>query len=51
VVQWFCETVAEAVKVEFDRYIAAGDLQKTIQRLERIRAASDAQGGFMGMGL
>jgi len=51
VVRWLSETVAQAVKVEFDRYIAAGDLEKTIQRQQRIRAESDAQGGFMGMDL
>ena len=48
VVDWFAETVCEAVKVEFDRFIAAGDLQKTIERLEQLQAASDAQGGFLG---
>lgn len=51
VVDWFAETVCEAVKVEFDRYIAAGDLDKTIRRLEELRATSDAQGGFLGIGL
>lgn len=50
-VAWFRETVNHAVVVEFDRYIAAGDLQKTITRLEKLQAASDAQGGFVGMGL
>ena len=45
------ETVAHAVRVEFDRYIAAGDLQKTLERMEKIRAESNALGGFMGMGL
>jgi hypothetical protein len=45
------ETVAHAVRVEFDRYIAAGDLHKTLQRMEQIRAESDALGGFVGMGL
>jgi hypothetical protein len=48
VVDWFAESVREAVKVEFDRFIAAGDLDKTIQRLQRLQAASDAQGGFLG---
>ena len=51
VTDWFADTVREAVKVEFDRFIAAGDLDKTIQRLEELRAASDAQGGFLGLGL
>lgn len=49
VVQWFKETVPHAVLAEFDRYIAAGDLEQTKQRLEKIRAASDESGGFVGM--
>jgi hypothetical protein len=48
VVDWFVETVREAVRVEFDRFIAAGDLQKTIERLHQLQATSDAQGGFLG---
>ncbi len=48
VVEWFGETVREAVKVEFDRFIAAGDLGRTMERLRQIEAASDAQGGFLG---
>jgi hypothetical protein len=51
VVEWFKETVAEAVKIEFDRYIQAGDLQKTVERIERLQAESAAHGGFLGMGL
>jgi hypothetical protein len=51
IVEWFKETVAEAVKVEFDRYIEAGGLQKTIERIERLQAESAAHGGFLGMGL
>jgi uncharacterized protein (UPF0335 family) len=43
--------VRQAVRVEFDRYIAAGDLRRTIDRIERCRAESDARGGFLGMGL
>ena len=48
VVAWFADTVREAVKVEFDRFIAAGDLHKTIQRMQQLQANSDAQGGFLG---
>jgi hypothetical protein len=48
IVAWFGESVREAVKVEFDRFIAAGDLDKTVQRLQQIQAASDARGGFLG---
>ena len=50
-VAWLKETVGHAVRVEFDRYIHAGDLKRTIERLEKLRAESDAQGGFLGMGL
>ena len=50
-VAWLKETVSHAVRVEFDRYIQAGDLKRTIERLEKLRAESDAQGGFLGMGL
>ena len=35
--------------VEFDRYIAAGDLAQTVQRIEAIQARSDAAGGYLGM--
>lgn len=51
IIEWFKETVAEAVKNEFDLYIHAGDLQKTIDRVERLQAESAAHGGFLGMGL
>jgi hypothetical protein len=51
VTKWFAQTVLEAVKVEFDRFIAAGDLDKTIRRLEELEATSNAQGGFLGVGL
>jgi hypothetical protein len=51
IVEWFRETVSRAVVVEFDRYIAAGDLGRTIQRLEAMQAESDAGGGFLGLGL
>jgi len=49
IVAWFRETVPQAVKVEFDRYIAAGDLRQAIQRVERIQAESDERGGYVGM--
>ena len=48
-VQWFEETVRRAVAVEFDRYIAAGDLQQTVERLERLQAETEESGGFLGM--
>ena len=51
IVRWFSETVSRAVQAEFDRYIAAGDLEKAIQRVESLQAESDSHGGFLGMGL
>ena len=51
IVVWFRETVSRAVVVEFDRYIAAGDLAQTLQRLEQVQETIDAHGGFLGMGL
>lgn len=49
IAQWFTETVPRAVAVEFDRYIEAGDLEKTRQRVEKLQAANDDKGGFVGM--
>jgi hypothetical protein len=51
VVHWFCESVERAVLVEFDRYIATGDLQKTVVRAEKLQAETDSHSGFVGMGL
>jgi hypothetical protein len=51
VTDWFVESVREAVKVEFDQFILAGDLEKTKQRMEEFQAACNAQGGFLGIGL
>ena len=50
-VEWLKNTVGHAVEIEFNRYIAAGDLSKAIDRIERDQAASDAAGGFLGMNL
>ena len=49
VVEWFAQTVQHAVRIEFDRYIAAGDLRRTIERAERLERESDQQGGYLGM--
>ncbi len=49
VVQWFAESVARAVEVEFNRYIEAGDLARTAQRVDLIQAQCDDQEGFLGM--
>ncbi len=51
VVSWFEKTICQAVRVEFDRYIEDGDLSKATERLEKIQAESNAQGGFLGMWL
>lgn len=51
VVAWFTETVEKAVLVEFDRYIAAGDLARTVARMQKLEAESDSRAGFLGMGL
>ena len=51
IVAWLAETVRRAVCLEFDRYIAAGDLEKTRQRLAKLNAESEAAGGFIGMHL
>lgn len=47
--EWFCETVAHAVAVEFDRYIAAGDLERTRARLANLEQQMEQSGGFVGM--
>ena len=49
VVAWFKESVPRAVAVEFDRYIAAGDLKQAVERVERIQSESDQRGGYVGM--
>ena len=50
-VAWLDLSVRRAVEAEFDRYIAAGDLGRTLERLAREQADSDAAGGFLGMNL
>jgi hypothetical protein len=50
-VRWFRETVVQAVRVEFDRYIDSGDLEAARQRLARIEAEMADGGGFAGMGV
>ena len=51
VVAWFKDTVPRAVMAEFDRYIAAGDLEQTKKRIQQLQAKSDEMGGYVGMGL
>jgi len=49
VVAWFTDTVPKAVAVEFNRYIEAGDLQQTKDRIAKLQAEMESQGGYMGM--
>lgn len=49
IVAWLSESVHRAVIVEFDRYIAAGDLAKTRERLAKIEQTLDESQGFVGM--
>jgi len=49
IVRWFEISVQRAVLAEFDRYIAAGDLAKTRDRIEKAQAESDEAGGYVGM--
>jgi len=49
IVDWFAETVRQAVKLEFDRYVRAGDLEKTKARIEHIQSCSDDAAGYLGM--
>ncbi len=48
-VEFLAESVRQAILAEFDRYILAGDLEKTRRRIEQIQADADATGGFIGM--
>ena len=50
-VDWLANSVRRAVEIEFNRFIAAGDLSRALERLAREQAASDAAGGFLGMNL
>lgn len=49
IVQWLAESVHRAVVVEFDRYIAAGDLAKTRERLAKIERTLEESQGYVGM--
>jgi hypothetical protein len=49
VVHWFHESVSRAVIVEFNRYIANGDLAQTIDRLKKLESQVDESGGYVGM--
>ena len=49
IVSWFAETALVAVRVEFDRYIAAGDLSRSKDRGSRTAAACEEASGFLAM--
>jgi len=49
VVGWFEQTVSQAVVVEFGKFIDAGDLEKTRQRLRKLEQMTEDQAGFLGM--
>ena len=49
VVEWFQQSVQHAICAEFDRYIAAGDLAKTKERMARLQAEVEKTGGHVGM--
>jgi len=47
--EFLSRSVTPAVLVEFNRYIAAGDLEQTKKRLELLQAQTEESGGFVGM--
>ncbi|MEM9645146.1 MAG: hypothetical protein AAF989_09135 [Planctomycetota bacterium] len=49
IVGFLSETVKHSVLVEFNRYIDAGDLKRTQERMDEIQKQSDASDGFVGM--
>ncbi|QEG01624.1 hypothetical protein Mal15_57020 [Stieleria maiorica] len=49
IVDFFAESVQHAVLVEFDRYIAAGDLSKTEARMQKLAEQNELGQGFVGM--
>ena len=49
VVEWLAETVQHAVLIEFNSYIAAGDLQRTAERLAALERDVESTHGFVGM--
>ena len=50
VVDWFCGAVERAVLVEFDRFIAAGQLAERVGELEKLTHLANAS-DFAGMNL
>ena len=48
-VGFLAESVQHAILIEFDRYIEAGDLQRTEERIKAVQEQSDSSDGFVGM--
>jgi hypothetical protein len=51
VAAWLAESVSKAAEIEFDRFIADGDLAQTVARVEALQSQSDERGGFVGMNI
>jgi hypothetical protein len=51
IVNWLAETATRAVRVEFDRYIDAGDLAQAQARAVKLEEHLGQSGGFVGMDL
>lgn len=51
VVAWLKDSVLRAVMIDFDRYIAEGDVSQTRARLLLADLEWEQRGGFVGMGL
>ena len=49
IVKWFEQSVSHAVAIEFDRYIAAGNLEAAKARIARLQAETEQKGGYVGM--
>ena len=49
IVRWFSETVSVAVRVEFDRFIAEGDLSRNRVRASRAATACEETSSSLGM--
>jgi len=49
IVDFLAESVRHALLVEFNRYIEAGDLRRTQERIEKLQNETEASGGFVGM--
>lgn len=49
IVDFFIESTKQAIAVEFDRYIAAGDLDQTRARLEALDQQDQASAGYIAM--